>query len=264
MERLVPLARIAIAISMAAFAIQQFVYGAFVTRFIPDPPAWVPAHQALAYISGAVVLLAALAILSNRQAYPAALLLAYIGTFSGMLIDLPRLRIDYANGGLWTSTGKAFALSAGALLVAGSLPKERWKIKAAEAIPYAPYLLAAFFVICGIEHFIYVQFVATLVPAWIPFHEFWTYFAGVALIAGGIGMIVPRTARLAGALSSLMVFLWLIMLHIPRALAAPQDANETTAVFEALAISATALLLAASSKELRKAPNTSHRQPAAS
>jgi hypothetical protein len=41
-----------------------------------------------------------------------------------------------------------------------------------------------------------------------------------------------------------MIFLWVILLHIPRALAAPRDSNETTAVFEALAISSACYLLA--------------------
>jgi uncharacterized membrane protein YphA (DoxX/SURF4 family) len=85
----------------------------------------------------------------------------------------------------------------------------------------------------------------------VPGHLFWTYFAGFALIAGGIGMVVPLTARLASLLSAIMVFLWLIMLHIPRALAAPHDSNETTAVFEALAISATAFLLSTLPKQRR-------------
>ena len=42
-----------------------------------------------------------------------------------------------------------------------------------------------------------------------------------------------------------MIFLWVLMLHIPRAVAAPHDSNETTAVFEALAISGAAFLVAA-------------------
>ena len=109
-------------------------------------------------------------------------------------------------------------------------------------------MLGAFLVSSGIQHFLFVPFVATLVPAWIPGPRLWTEFAGVALIAGGLGLIVPRTARLAGSLSGLMIFLWFVMLHIPRALAAADAAsrrNEWTAVFEALAMSGIALLLAA-------------------
>jgi uncharacterized membrane protein YphA (DoxX/SURF4 family) len=74
----------------------------------------------------------------------------------------------------------------------------------------------------------------------IPGQRFWTYFTGVALIAGGSGILVPAASRLAAALSALMIFLWVLMLHIPRALAGPKHANETAGVFEALALSGVA------------------------
>jgi uncharacterized membrane protein len=98
----------------------------------------------------------------------------------------------------------------------------------------------------GVQHFIYTQFVATLVPQWIPYPVFWARFAGVALLAGGAGLLVTRTARLAAALSGVMIFLWVVLLHVPRAMAAPpaQTRNEWTAVFEALAFSGIALTIA--------------------
>jgi uncharacterized membrane protein YphA (DoxX/SURF4 family) len=84
----------------------------------------------------------------------------------------------------------------------------------------------------------------TLVPTWIPGAVFWTYFAAVALIAGGIGIIVPRTARLAATLVGGMIFIWLLVLHIPRGFTI-NNQNEWTAVIEALAMSAIAFSLIA-------------------
>ena len=107
-----------------------------------------------------------------------------------------------------------------------------------------PSLLALFLTTCGIQHFVYADFVTTLVPGWMPAPRFWTYFAGVALVAGGIGILVPRTSRLAASLSALMVFLWVVLLHVPRAFAEANHANEAAGVCEALAISGVALLVA--------------------
>jgi uncharacterized membrane protein YphA (DoxX/SURF4 family) len=106
-------------------------------------------------------------------------------------------------------------------------------------------LLALFLVVCGMQHFAYRDFVTTLVPSWMPARGFWTYFTGVALMAGGTGILVRKTSRLAASLSALMIFLWVLLLHIPRAFAEPNHANETAGVFEALAISGVALLVAA-------------------
>jgi len=109
------------------------------------------------------------------------------------------------------------------------------------------FCLGAFMILAGIQHFQFAQFVQTLVPVWIPGHLFWTYFAGVALIAGGFGLFLPPTARLAAVLTGLMIFLWVVLLHIPRALAAaPEQArNEWVAVFEALACAGIGFVLAA-------------------
>jgi hypothetical protein len=68
----------------------------------------------------------------------------------------------------------------------------------------------------------------------------------VALIAGGLGIIVPKTRRVAALLTGVMIFLWVVVLHIPRALADLHNANETTAVFEALAFAGVSFLIATS------------------
>jgi uncharacterized membrane protein len=106
-------------------------------------------------------------------------------------------------------------------------------------------------VVFGYMHFLYPDFVATLVPNWIPGHLFWTYFAAVALIASGLGILLNIQRRLAALLLGIMLFLWVIMLHIPRAVVAlPADhGNEWASVFEALAFSGMAFLLAGNRPE---------------
>ena len=41
------------------------------------------------------------------------------------------------------------------------------------------YLFSIAFIIFGAQHFIYADFVATLVPRWMSWHLFWAYFVGV-------------------------------------------------------------------------------------
>jgi hypothetical protein len=104
--------------------------------------------------------------------------------------------------------------------------------------------LAQFLILAGIAHFVYAGSVHAMIPAWMPVPPFWTYFTAVALLAGGVGLLRQRTAGLAGALSGLMIFLWVLLLHIPRALAVPHVAGETDGVCEALALSGLAWLAA--------------------
>jgi uncharacterized membrane protein YphA (DoxX/SURF4 family) len=110
--------------------------------------------------------------------------------------------------------------------------------------PLGPLFFAAFLILGGIQHFVYVDFVMKLVPSWIPGSRYWVYFTGMALVAGGVGILVPKTAWLAATMSGIMILLWVVLLHVPRALADLHNAGETSGVFEALALSGVAFLLA--------------------
>jgi len=257
MEKLSSLGRFFLAVSMLAFGAQHFVYLDFVTRVFPRLPAWIPGHSFLACVFGAFLIAAGAEIMIGKGARVAALLLGATILVSFALLYLPLLIMTPPNGGLWTSAGKALALAGGAFLVAGSRHAKSDAPQGALAtvvtalekfIPLSRFFLAAFLMLCGIEHFIYVELVARMVPSWIPGHLFWAYFTGVALIAGAVGICVPLTSRLAAALSGLMIFLWVVLLHIPRAAANLRNSNETTAVFEALAFSGAAFLVAVAPK----------------
>jgi uncharacterized membrane protein len=263
MDKLAGVGRFFFAVGMMAFGVQHFVYLDFVTRVFPKLPLWIPAHTFLACILGAFLLVSGAVIMVGKTARSAALLRGGVILSSFVLLYLPLLGSTPPNGGLWTSAGKALAFSGGSFLVAASLPVKldspanapaRALRALAKLIPLGRFFLAAFLILCGIEHFIYVEFVKTLVPSWIPGSVFWTYFTGVALVAGGVGVIVPLTSRLAGGLSGLMIFMWVWLVHIPRAMSDLSNSNETTAVFEALAFSGVAFILAATRKDVIDVP----------
>ena len=56
-----------------------------------------------------------------------------------------------------------------------------------------------------------------------------------ALAAGAVGILIPKTRRLAGGLTGIMIFSWVFLVHLPRAIQffGAQGGNETTAMFEA-------------------------------
>ena len=72
---------------------------------------------------------------------------------------------------------------------------------------------------------------------------FWTYFAAIALIAGGVGLLIPKTARLAATLSGIMLFSWVFLVHIPLAIST-HTVSEVSRGFQALQDSAVAFMLA--------------------
>jgi uncharacterized membrane protein len=252
MDRLPLIGRACFAIGLVAFGILHVVYGDFVTRVVPGWPVGMPARSLAVYLTGAILIAGGVAILLGIKGRAAAIVLGSVVLLSFVFLHLPRAAAGAFMGGTWTSAGKGLVLSGGCLAVAATFSQEGYRRPSSILDSTLPNLvgrvcLGLFMLLGGVQHFRFVGFVATLVPSWIPGGgPFWVYFAGVALIAGGVGLMIPTTARLAAALSGVMIFLWVIMLHIPRAVTAADAAraNETTAVFEALAFSGLAFLLA--------------------
>ncbi len=73
------------------------------------------------------------------------------------------------------------------------------------------------------EHFRGARFIQNMVPSWMPAHLFWAYFVGCALLAAATSLTVRKFVRLSSTLLGLMFFLFVCMIHIPNALAHPED-----------------------------------------
>ncbi|MDR3713716.1 MAG: hypothetical protein P4L51_12925 [Puia sp.] len=229
------------AAGVAAIGIQQLIYGDFRPLLLPSWPGWMPGHVVLAYLTATGLLVAGLAILFGKGARQGAI---FIGVLFGVLVLFFHIPFQASHNlyflGAWGNAFKALAFCGGAFAVAGSLSQGQ-KIPSLARIFFCTTMI-----VFGIEHFVYTPFVDTLIPDWIPWHRFWTYFGGVALIAAGAAIILKTRARLAANLLGLMIFCWFVLLHLPRGIAstAADNGNEWTSVFEALAFSGIAFVLA--------------------
>jgi uncharacterized membrane protein len=233
--------RLLFALSVVASGIYQLVTGRFV-NLVPVNPAHLPPPWQV-YLFGVLFVLIGVGLLVRRSVSAAAVVLAFLllVLFFGFSLRaaLPQASMGY----VWVDPLMILALLGGVSLAAvrhdGS-PLDRVFKKATR---FAPWGLGAFMAYCGALHFPYAKYVAGLIPPWIPAHMFWTYFAAIALIAGGIGVLVPRTARLAATLSGIMLFSWVFLVHIPLAIST-HTVSEVSRGFQALQDSAVAFMLA--------------------
>ncbi len=248
---LVSVGRAFFAVGLASIGLMHFYFKNFPWVVIPEFPTWLPLRLLWVVLLGAALVAAGASILFNLKGRRVA---AWTGVALLVLVVIAHVPNQLSGKyvavlGAWTNTLKEMALAGGAWIAAlsflevpGDLPD--W-LRA--VLPAGRYLFGAMLAIFGLDHFLYPQFVATLVPPWVGGAMFWTYFAGAALIAGGVGIMVGRLARLASLSVGVMIFLWVLMLHIPRAMADPYSnvGNEWASVFEALAFSGIAFMLAA-------------------
>jgi uncharacterized membrane protein len=249
--------RLFFATALVASGIQQLILRDFV-RLVPPLPGWIPGHSFWACLVGVVLTATGVALGTGYKARAAAAVVGALILLSFLCLQLPQALADPLTGFLWTNPCKALALLGGVILL-GARAGGGEGLSAlgrffAKLVPLAPVLMGGFLLLGGVQHFAYADFVAKLVPAWIPQPHFWVYLTGIALIAGGVGIILPKTARLAATMSGIMILLWVILLHIPRALADLSDAGETSGIFEALALSGVAFLLAGRSSEPTSEP----------
>ena len=250
MEKITTLGRSFFAIAMVASGIQQLINADFV-RLVPKLPAWIPWHPFWACLVGVILIVAGWAVILGKSARWAATVLGGMFLVTFLFQRVPEIISNPLAGFMWTNPCKVLALLGGALIVAGIPPggnvgKSSAVAGLAGKLQFlGPVSLGVFLLVCGIQHFVYAAFVDTLVPVWMPPGlRFWTYFTGTALIAGGVGILLPKTVRWAAMMSGVMIFLWVLLLHIPRAVADPHNAGETSAIFEALALSGVCFLVA--------------------
>ena len=102
--------------------------------------------------------------------------------------------------------------------------------------------LAAF----GTEHFTLTKIIASLVPAWIPWHLFWAYFVGACFIAAALSLVTGIQARLAASLLGLTFFLFVVLMDAPAWARHPENRFGLILMLRELSFSGGALALAAS------------------
>ncbi|HEV3413191.1 MAG TPA: hypothetical protein VG101_11965 [Puia sp.] len=244
MEFLAKAGQWAFAICLIGLAGQQLYYSDLRPVFVPAWASPIPWHALLAYLFSIIMIGAATTLLLQKGTRSAMLLLGSLLLALVIFSYVPfELLVDPNGGqiGSWNNALKELMISGSAFIIAGiagAYPKL--------LIPMGCIFYSIMLVVFGIEHFLFAGFVKSLVPAWIPGDLFWTYFAGVALIGSGISIIFGIKVKLVGILLGIMVFIWFLILHIPRAVVAPvtDKGNEMSSVFESLGVSGIAFVIA--------------------
>ncbi|HWZ81117.1 MAG TPA: hypothetical protein VNW47_00750 [Terriglobales bacterium] len=235
--KLIQAGRYCFALALLAFGVQHFVYARYATGL--GPP-WIPGHTVRACLMGAVLVLAGLAIVTRKKDRCAAIVLGVVLLIFFLFAYLPRLVANVHDPGPWTSGAEILALSGVSWTLAGSLASG-----ASLMTRLGRSLFALTLTVFGIQHLIYGQFVATLIPSWIPGRLFFAYAVGIAFIAATLSILSGIKARLAATLLGIMFLTWVFILHSPRVMAASTNGNEWTSLLVALAMSGGSWIVAA-------------------
>jgi uncharacterized membrane protein YphA (DoxX/SURF4 family) len=103
---------------------------------------------------------------------------------------------------------------------------------------------AAPLAVFGAEHFSEARSIMLGVPSYMPWHLFWAYFVGCALFSASLSIATRIQVRWSGLLFGIMMVLFVAMLHVPRALASPQDRFAWTIVIREMSFAGGGWILA--------------------
>lgn len=241
MNKLLIIGRWIFSIGIIALAVLCIISKDFI---IGRPPASTSLPPVLVYLSSALLILAGIAILLHKRAKEAAFIIAIMI----LLLSFTRHLLHFMED--WLNTYKTLALVGGALIVATSYITNRKQVNNLLWVGTIP--LSIFFIASGYAHIKFHDFVTNFIPAYIPFHVFFTYFTAVSLITGGIGILIPITRKWAALLSGIMLSGWILLLHIPRFLANINDPSDRMGLFESFTFAGIFFVLAAIFASLEK------------
>ena len=142
--------------------------------------------------------------------------------------------------------GVVFAIGLATIFPRGDWRKTRGLDK---LILLGPLFYAAPVAAFGAEHFTLTEAVASIIPAWIPWHLFWAYLVGACLIAGALSLVTRIQAGLAAGLLGMTFFLFVALMHGPGWVQDPGNRFALTVALRELSFSGGALALAASLNE---------------
>jgi len=139
--------------------------------------------------------------------------------------------------------GVVLAIGLVAIFLRGDWQKARGFDK---LILFGPLFYAAPLAAFGTEHFTLTEAIASIVPAWIPWHHFWAYSVGACFIAAALSLMTRIQARLSASLLALTFFLFVMLMDAPGWAQNPRDRFALTLALRELSFSGGALALTAS------------------
>ncbi len=96
----------------------------------------------------------------------------------------------------------------------------------------------------SMEHFFAAQGISQLVPKFMPWPLFWTYFVGCGLFAASLSIATKIEVRWSGLLFGLMMFLFVAMMDLPGALSQPHNRFNWVLMFREMSFGAGGWVLA--------------------
>jgi len=246
------LSRVFFALVLIGWGIIGLVKGDFVAGWLPVPES-LPAREALTYLTAIVCIACGIGLLLRQTAALAARMLFVWLLLWLLLLRVPWMFVEFGVGTWWSASSTAVITASAWVLyisLANDWDKQHVGFFVADVgLRIARILFGLGLIPIGLAHFIYLEATAPLVPAWLMWPEFWSYFTGAAFIAAGFAMITGVLARLAATLVTVQIALLTLIVWVPRMVTGQLTAFQWGEVVVSVVLTACAWVVADSYRD---------------
>jgi len=183
----------------------------------PDGAAW---KAPFAFLSGIILILGGIGLFLPRWRARAAMLGSGWVAVWALLLHLPHVVMQFNVGSL-LGLAEASANALGLATLTGCFDRARSAL-----------LLRLGFGLCvvifGASHFVYADFTAAMVPAWLPQRLGFAYLTGAIHTLNGACLLAGIRVRVAATIEALMMSSFVLLVHIPGVAHAPHDRLQLT------------------------------------
>ncbi len=216
--KLITLAPVFIAVSLAVFAPEHFRGPQFVQSMVPP---WMPGpHRFWAYFVGCALLAAATSLTFRKFLRLSSTMLGLMFFLFVCMIYLPSALRHPTNRFAWIYLLRDLSFCAGAWALAGLYSRASSPQQSNWMILFARLVLAIAAIFYGVQHFLHPASVPDIplekmTPSWVPLHSILGYLAGVVLLAAGIGLALNKRPRLAATSIGTLMTVVVLFIHLP-------------------------------------------------
>ncbi len=207
-----------------------------------------PARAVLVYFCAFISLATGTGLLWQRTAALAARVLLCCLLFWLLAWRVPRLFPLPTVETSWSASETAVMVAAAWVLdtwLAADWDTQRFGLATGgTGLRIARVLCGLAFIPFGLAHFLYLKNTVTLVPKWLPWHTFWAYFTGCALLAAGVAMVLGIWAKLAAVLAAVEIGLFTLLVWVPIMAAGSKDTYQWSETIVSAALTAGAWVVA--------------------
>ncbi len=213
-DKLMALAPVFEAAPLAVFSMEHLTVPRDLAGLVPK---WLPAPMFWVYFVGAALVSAGVSFIAWRCVRWSAALLALLFLIIVATIDLPNLSAGLHDRIFWILTLRETSFAGGAMVLSGSV-RPRGDGAGAALMRVGRTIVALVMIVYAVEHFLHPRHVPgvpleKLTPAWMPVPVVIAYLVGLVLLAGGIGLLIPRAVRRSAAGAGAVLLLLVLFFY---------------------------------------------------